>query len=592
VIYDPDGEDGGDHDENGGSPWVYKKVEPRGEMYLGRRRRRKKGRGEGGGAGENAGSDDHDHSTPHRRERGAKIRVRTTRKRSSGPTPFEIKVTKRHNNRESWRLCFLSEWERNHWLEAMSQFTKPKGWEPMEGRDGVTDGEREQAMDGNDESHFSDDSSTFSDDSSSSSSSSDDDHPSNGLGDHGFQPGDHILRWEMLPIIYPIQIHGIVLEAGKNCVIIADFGLASYDPSSEKTMRGRDGLTTWEDERKDDDSSHDVVLAAWEKIKPREKKRLNVVVVTNPKEIRKWSKISYGDRVEDSSDDANDTKKKKKKKTGFFDKLTFGGKSPRHSKAKQRRKKGIHDDTFRSDEEGETATVVTANGDNNNRAKAFSCDGSDHFTLEDGNSTFDADEDEAEAEGEEELIEGEPEWFRSGYKPRRRTNSTSSPKSGSCDGGGQSVFSIDHHDRPPRKTELPKSDSAKLVLARTHFILENENLLPPYHVFYSNSECIAVWCKTGRWSTLQAAVYLVSSSVGFGKSATMLTISVAAAHAILLPAVAVGGLAVVGAPLLFLKKSQEKWEKTTMKLTGEFWARAPPEVFVEAIEYWGGLRVG
>jgi len=72
----------------------------------------------------------------------------------------------------------------------------------------------------------------------------------------------------------------------------------------------------------------------------------------------------------------------------------------------------------------------------------------------------------------------------------------------------------------------------------------------------------------------------------------MLTISVAAAHAILLPAVAVGGLAVVGAPLLFLKKSQEKWEKTTMKLTGEFWARAPPEVFVEAIEYWGGLRVG
>ena len=98
-----------------------------------------------------------------------------------------------------------------------------------------------------------------------------------------------------------------------------------------------------------------------------------------------------------------------------------------------------------------------------------------------------------------------------------------------------------------------------------------------------------MWCKTGRWSTLQAAVYLVSSSVGFGKSATMVTISVAAAHAILLPVLAVGGLAVVGAPLLFLKKSQEKWEKTTSSLTDAFWSRADPDVFVEAIEYWAKL---
>lgn len=109
-------------------------------------------------------------------------------------------------------------------------------------------------------------------------------------------------------------------------------------------------------------------------------------------------------------------------------------------------------------------------------------------------------------------------------------------------------------------------------------------------IFYSNSECLAVWCKTGRWSTLQAAVYLCSSAVGFGKSATMLTVSVAAAHMVLLPALAVGSLAVVGAPLLFLKKSQAKWDNVTMSITEEFWSRAEPEVFVEAIEYWGGLK--
>ena len=85
-------------------------------------------------------------------------------------------------------------------------------------------------------------------------------------------------------------------------------------------------------------------------------------------------------------------------------------------------------------------------------------------------------------------------------------------------------------------------------------------------------------------------MYLVSSSVGFGKSATMLTLSVAAAHMILVPALAVGGLAVVGAPLLFLKKSQAQWDKTTMRLTDEFWSRASPDVIVEAIEYWGGFR--
>lgn len=111
-------------------------------------------------------------------------------------------------------------------------------------------------------------------------------------------------------------------------------------------------------------------------------------------------------------------------------------------------------------------------------------------------------------------------------------------------------------------------------------------------VFYSNSECIAVWCKTGRWSTLQAAVYLVSSSVGFGKSAVMMTLSVAAAHVVLVPALAVGGLAVVGAPLLYLKMSQDKWDAATMRLTDEFWRRAGPEVFVEAIEYWAGWRRG
>lgn len=142
-----------------------------------------------------------------------------------GPTPFEIDVTKNDSN-DMWRLCFECQPIQILWLSML------KGMAP--------------------------------------------DAPSDGLANHGFEPGDHIIRWEILPVLYPIQIHGIVIEAGRNCVIIADFGLAS---------------SYQRDEAKDD--SHDVIMAAWEKIKPREKKRLNVVIVTNLKEIRKWSKINY-----------------------------------------------------------------------------------------------------------------------------------------------------------------------------------------------------------------------------------------------------------------------------------------------------------
>mmetsp|Transcript_22605 Transcript_22605/g.38550 ORF Transcript_22605/g.38550 Transcript_22605/m.38550 type:complete len:681 (-) Transcript_22605:1445-3487(-) len=405
------------------------------------------------------------------------------RKRSEdpGPTPFEIDIARRDT---TWRFCFSSQSVQIQWLDMLKNIAA----------DPLTDEER-QALGGVD---------------------------GEGLdADHGFEPGDHIIRWEMLPIMYPIQIHGIVLEAGKNLVIIADFGLASYDSHGGASK----DLNTWSNDAKDD--SNDMILQAWENIKPKEKKRLNVIAVTDPKEIRKWTKIKYGDQVETTQ-----------KKKSFLSKLLPGSKPE------------IDNDV--------------------NETK-------DKETEVDEDSVEKTDDDDSDIQ---ECDSAEPEWFQ---RSPRRNKPTKQKKD------EQSVFSIDQLEG--QKNELPKSDSAKLVLARTHFILENEHLLPPYHVFYSNSECIAVWAKTGRWSTLQAAVYLVSSAVGYGKSATMLTISVAAAHMILVPALAVGGLAVVGAPLLYLKKSQEKWEEATAKLTDKFWMQAEPEVFIEAIEYWGGRNV-
>jgi CRISPR/Cas system CMR subunit Cmr4 (Cas7 group RAMP superfamily) len=98
-----------------------------------------------------------------------------------------------------------------------------------------------------------------------------------------------------------------------------------------------------------------------------------------------------------------------------------------------------------------------------------------------------------------------------------------------------------------------------------------------------------VWCKTGRWSTLQTAVFLATNSVGGAKSATLATIGVAAAHALLAPVVALGGVIWVTAPMVILQKSREKWEEATRKMTDLFWAWAPPAIFVAAIENWSGL---
>ena len=300
------------------------------------------------------------------------------RSEDPGPTPFEIDITRRDT---TWRFCFASQSIQIEWLDMLKNISA----------DPYTDEER-AAIGGLD---------------------------GDGLeSDHGFEPGDHIIRWEMLPIMYPIQIHGIVLEAGKNLVIIADFGLASYDSHGGASK----DLNTWTNggggETKDE--SNDMILQAWEKIKPKEKKRLNVIAVTDPKEIRKWSKIKYGDQVE-------------KKKGGFLSKLGLGSKAEKDNAVISEESNAVASDVDEESSENQDSDVVD--------------------DIEETNSA-------------------EPEWFKK--SPRRRSPTKTEKE-------GQSVFSIEQLE--DQKSDLPKSDSAKLVLARTHFILENEHLLPPYHVF-------------------------------------------------------------------------------------------------------------
>lgn len=96
-------------------------------------------------------------------------------------------------------------------------------------------------------------------------------------------------------------------------------------------------------------------------------------------------------------------------------------------------------------------------------------------------------------------------------------------------------------------------------------------------------------CKTGRWSTLQASVFLHSTAIGNAKSSTVLGIGVAAANPFLIPVMAGIGITAVGTPWLLLKLANDKWNEATMSLNEKFWMQAEPEVFVECINKWGFL---
>lgn len=506
--------------------------------------------------------------------------------------------------------------------------------------------------------------------------------------EHDLESGDHVFRWEMIimpPVIYPIQIHGIVLEAGRNCVIIGDFGLTGYGK-----QEGAD-FNHAEDHNKS-------IMAAWKKLRPKEDQRLNIVSLIDPKEIRKWKKANYEDGFMANHAPKNKFGKSLSKFFGSTKSRSGDGESIRtdatvadeqgtrpragtadsgnssvSGKLSKFFKSSKPDTISRQDSAMTDATVVDggnekgSSSEGTETSKETSSDstketrgvetekqsgdtaeeeksgkvGATNIDKEKGlqelsgdseetpevpsaevkESTKNDENDRVNYRSEDELSDvplSESEDQQNDVRGGEQDDASDEATAVVANGGGQlnedkavasqngasSAASSPQKEAAaaaaaaaavaaaqPAHEDLPKSDPKKIVLARAHFLLEyGEEILPPYHVFYSNSECIAVWCKTGRWSTLQTAVYLTGHSVGAAKSSTMATLGVAAAHAVFAPVVAVGGLIWVSAPMVILQKSRKKWEEATMKLTPLFWAWAPNEVFVEAIENWSDIR--
>lgn len=157
-----------------------------------------------------------------------------------------------------------------------------------------------------------------------------------------------------------------------------------------------------------------------------------------------------------------------------------------------------------------------------------------------------------------------------------------------------------------------KPDSTGLVLARVNFIIQYPELLPDYHVVYANCECVAFWCKTGEWSTLQASSFLELTAAGQAKQSATLAataastqVSVPAAgvwgwfgytsnvswlslHPMVIPALAGYAAFTIGTPAMIYFKARGHWKKTTKRLSDAFWESAmeQPDVFAECMTHW------
>ena len=381
---------------------------------------------------------------------------------------------------------------------------------------------------------------------------------------HDLREGDHIVRWIMLGYCYPVQVHGIVLSAGPDLVTIVDCGLTAV--KNDKV-----GTTSLDDDGK-----------MTSRYYTRTRRRMNVLTLIDEKEIKKWKKVHYGEEYELELRTTN------RGNQCFDDVSADEGPCPE----------------IEHDIEPTAPTVQLQTEEDNNIKR-----------------------------------QGQLESIQS---PKKKTSSIwfCSPKSAASNLLEQSEH--DELQKAPINTSqqqlvqkettasnsfrLPKSDPPALVIARLRFLLEHSEeddtskikqttpLLPPHHIFYANSECIAVWIKTGHWSTLQAAVFLHSSTIGNVKQTATLamylgaqtvtipaagiwgffggttTISLFSAQPWIVPALVGGGMVYAGLPTMVLWRAKSQWLETEQRLNVAFWEQVDSAVIVNLIQIWSGLE--
>ena len=419
------------------------------------------------------------------------------------------------------------------------------------------------------------------------------------LLEHELEAGDHVIRWTHVAL-YPIQIHGIVLETSDTHVILVDFGYTTSPTDSEKT-----------DSKK------------WEP--PPDSKRFHIRTLQSSNEIKKWSKVGYGGALgtlipkgfnlwnkkttttnKDESNEGEEIITFNNDTTGNMIELKDISKNennlPTQMKQQHQQQTGTKEDVIvppnqissakRNNPPSIHPNTTTTTNNNNNQGSSFMLprdlsNKSLQQSLQINTGVA--------KESVSRAWSSASSWFQ-----KSKTQLFQQPPQ-------EEEEEEKNRKKPPTETSEPKketpsldSDPKTLVLARVKFLLESaqkdflklsceEPILPPYHAFLSNSECMAVWCKTGRWSTIQASIFLYSTAIGHGKQVTLGLGAVAALNPWMIPAMAGLGAVYVGAPYLYLNKCKLKWEILTHDMNDKFWAQAEPAVFIDCIHSWSNM---
>lgn len=114
---------------------------------------------------------------------------------------------------------------------------------------------------------------------------------------HDFERGDHVIRWTNI-LIYPVQVHGIVLSAGAEIVTIVDFGA-----STAKSQKNNEATESQELEEMIDQEDQAMVQACEEHRKEHlGADRIHIITLTDEKEINRWKKVNYGEELKKQKD--------------------------------------------------------------------------------------------------------------------------------------------------------------------------------------------------------------------------------------------------------------------------------------------------
>ncbi len=130
---------------------------------------------------------------------------------------------------------------------------------------------------------------------------------------HNLKKGDHVVRWTRL-VVYPIQVHGIVLSASDDVVTIVDFGLTAHnipneteDPNKEQNQIQNQNQNTSNhnqnnmslEEMVNDEDKAMMKTCEEHRYEIQGPDRINILVLAEEKDIKQWKKVEY--HVEDTA---------------------------------------------------------------------------------------------------------------------------------------------------------------------------------------------------------------------------------------------------------------------------------------------------